>query len=173
MTDPGDALSSLRWLAIERASGHHTGSDRLIAAGLDALLSGVDSPSLPLLAGLGRAEEPDAPDLFAKVLEEFDLVPDLPTDRDQALWAMARWWARLIVAGNLDPLTGADLIWWRVAMELGYPEELQELVKGAINGDDWNQNWDIPLEQIKREIVEAAHAFVAQGSNVVAHSTSG
>ncbi|MFE0463523.1 hypothetical protein ACFW1A_30155 [Kitasatospora sp. NPDC058965] len=173
MSDPGDALDSLRWLAIERASGRHTGSDRLIAVGLDALLSGVDSPSLPLLAGLGRAEEPEAPELFAKVLEELDLVPDLPTDHEQALWAMARWWVRLIVSGKLDPLTGADLIWWRVAMELDYPEELQELVDGAINGDDWNENWGIPLEQIKSDIVRAAHALVAEGVNDIAHPTSG
>ncbi|MFE5586367.1 hypothetical protein [Kitasatospora sp. NPDC056531] len=173
MTDREDALNSLRWLAVESASGYRAGSDRLIAAGLDALLRGVDSPSLPLLAGLGRNEEPDAPELFTKVLEELDLVPDLPADRDQALWAMARWWAGLIVDGKLDPLTGADLIWWRVAMELGYPGELQGLVNGAVNGDDWNENWDIPLEQIKGEIVEAAHAFLAQGANGIAHSTSG
>ncbi|MFE7569487.1 hypothetical protein ACFU76_21385 [Streptomyces sp. NPDC057539] len=173
MTDAGEALNSLRWLAMERASGHLVGSDRLIEAGLDALLSGVDSPSLPLLAGLARREEPDAPDLFARVIDELDLVPDLPTDRDQALWAMARWWAGLIVDGKLDPLTGADLIWWRVAMELEYPEQLQELVNGAINGDDWNENWDIPLEQIKDELIEAARAFLAQGANDTAHPTPG
>ncbi|WP_406292304.1 hypothetical protein [Embleya sp. NBC_00896] len=173
MTDSGDVLNGLRGLAIERACGHQVGSDRLIAAGLDALLSGVESPSLPLLAGLGRKEEPDAPDLFAKVLEELDLVPDLPTDRDRALWAMARWWAGLIVDGKLDPVAGADLIWWRVAMELGYPEELQEFVNGAVNGEDWNESWDIPLERIKGEIVEAAHAFMAQGAHDIAHSTPG
>ncbi|MFD5429275.1 hypothetical protein ACFWI9_28040, partial [Streptomyces sp. NPDC127084] len=53
MSNGNERLAPLRWLAIERAAGHQVGSNRLIDAGLEALLAGVDSPSLPLLAGLG------------------------------------------------------------------------------------------------------------------------
>lgn len=165
MSDSEDALASLRWLAIERVSGSHVGSNRLIQAGLDALLEGVDTPSLRLLAGLGQREGSEAPELFVRVVEELGLAPDLPSERDQALWAMARWWAELIVKGKLDPLKGADLIYWRVAVELGHPEQLRAIVAGAIAGGDWSDEWTIPLEQIKSDIVRSSHEFLAtQGS---------
>jgi hypothetical protein len=51
-----DALRQLSNIARERAFGRHVGSDRLIQAGLDALLAGVDSPSLAMLAGLMRGQ---------------------------------------------------------------------------------------------------------------------
>lgn len=53
-----DALKQLSHIARERAFGRHVGSDRLIQTGLDALLAGVESPSLAMLAGLLRSEEP-------------------------------------------------------------------------------------------------------------------
>jgi hypothetical protein len=156
-----DALAALRWLAIERACELQVGSNRLIETGLAALLAGVDSPSLRLLAGLGRREEPEAPELFDRVLDELELTASVPADCEQALWAMARWWCGLIVAGKLDPLVGADLIWWRVAVELDYPQQLQAITEGAINGEDWNESWAIPLEQIKDEILQAAVTFLS------------
>ncbi|MFH9762179.1 hypothetical protein ACH4MJ_30555 [Streptomyces anulatus] len=58
-----DALKQLSHIARERAFDRHVGSDRLIQAGLDALISGVESPSLAMLAGLLRSEEPEAPAL--------------------------------------------------------------------------------------------------------------
>ncbi|MEU3464539.1 hypothetical protein ABZ721_31890 [Streptomyces sp. NPDC006733] len=54
------AVQWLRTLAHERAFGRPLGSDRLLQAGLDALLADVESPSLALLAGLGRNEESEA-----------------------------------------------------------------------------------------------------------------
>jgi hypothetical protein len=159
VVDSDDAVAELRGLALERACGH-VGADRLIAAGLSALLAGVDSPSLRLLAGLGRREEPEASDLFVRVVEELDLASELPASRDQALWALARWWSELIVSGKLDPLTGADLILWRVDAELGHPEPLQAITQGAYAASDWDENWTIPLEQIAREIVQAARDFL-------------
>ena len=42
-----EAKAQLGQLARARAFGCHVGSDRLIQAGLDALLADVDSPSLP------------------------------------------------------------------------------------------------------------------------------
>lgn len=59
-----DALKQLRHIGQERAFGRHVGSDRLIQAGLDALIAEVESPSLAMLAGLLRSEEPEAPALF-------------------------------------------------------------------------------------------------------------
>ncbi|MEU4929506.1 hypothetical protein AB0G54_23770 [Streptomyces yokosukanensis] len=65
-----DALKQLSHIVRERAFGRHVGSDRLIQAGLDALIAGIESPSLATLAGLLRSEEPEAPALFDQVIEE-------------------------------------------------------------------------------------------------------
>lgn len=54
-----DALQQLSHIAHERAFGRYVGSDRLIQMGLDALMAGVESPSLAMLAGLLRSEEPE------------------------------------------------------------------------------------------------------------------
>ncbi|MER7516460.1 hypothetical protein [Streptomyces sp. NPDC126499] len=125
---PSDALQQLHHLAKERAFGRHVGSDRLVQAGLDALLAGVSSPSLALLAGLTRSEEPDAPPLFDLVLEELGLSFRAPDDPRAALWAEVTWVAEQIVDGTLDPAAGADLIWAELSDRLGHPEALGELV---------------------------------------------
>lgn len=105
------AIRALRFVAIDRLVGEHVGSDRLIQLGLEALLAGVDIPSLALLAGLTRAEEPQAQELFDKVTAELHLAPsDLPVLRVPRAWALIRWWAQLIVDGTLDVQTGGELI---------------------------------------------------------------
>ncbi|MEU4244417.1 hypothetical protein [Actinoplanes sp. NPDC026619] len=76
------SIAALRTVTIDRLVGRHVGSDRLIQLGLDALLAGVDAPSLPLLAGLTHAEEQDAQELFDRVTAELRLAPqDLPVLR--------------------------------------------------------------------------------------------
>jgi hypothetical protein len=152
-------LTGLRMLAIERTYGH-VGSDRLIRAGVDALVAGVDSPSLAELAGLLRYEEPEAPGLFTRVIAELGLIP--PLEEGAGLWELARWWAGQIVDGTLDPVRGADLIWSRAAADLGYPPELQGLVEGAINAMDWNEWFTVSMAEIRAGIVEAAREFVAR-----------
>ena len=114
-----EAKARLGRLARARAFGRHVGSDQLIQAGLDALIADVDSPSLPLLAGLARREEPEAPELFDHVLDELGLSFEPPTDPTAAKWAHAYWRAEEITDGSLDPVTGADLIWTEVAEASG------------------------------------------------------
>ncbi|MFE9399247.1 hypothetical protein [Streptomyces flavidovirens] len=101
-----DALRQLSYIAHERAFGRHVGSDRLIQVGLDALMDGIVSPSLAMLAGLVRSEEPEAPALFEQVLEELGLLFQPLADPRAAKWAMAYWIAGRIVDGSLDPATG-------------------------------------------------------------------
>lgn len=98
-----DALDQFRHIARERTFGRHVGSDRLIQAGLDALMAGVESPSLALPAGLLRSEEPEAPELFDQVLEELGLLFRPPANPQAAKWAMAYWIAGQIADGSLDP----------------------------------------------------------------------
>ncbi|MFE6041054.1 hypothetical protein [Streptomyces sp. NPDC056452] len=157
-----DALQQLSHIAHERAFGRHVGSDRLIQVGLDVLIAGVESPSLAMLAGLLRSEEPDAPALFDQVLEELGLLSRPPADPRAAKWAMAYWIAGQIVDGSLHPATGAHLIWADVACDLNYPEDLQALVSCALNLDDWHESWGVSVEALEQEAIEAAEQLLSK-----------
>lgn len=157
-----DALQQLSHIAHERAFGRRVGSDRLIQAGLDALIAEVESPSLAMLAGLLRSEEPEAPALFDQVLEELGLLFQPPTDPRAAKWAMAYWIAGQIVDGSLDPATGTHLIWADVAYDLNYPEDLQPLVSCSLNLDDWDESWDVSVEALKEEAIKAAEQLLSK-----------
>ena len=155
-----EALKQLSHIACERAFGRHVGSDRLIQAGVDALIAGVENPSLAMLAGLLRSEEPEAPELFDQVVEELGLAFHPPTDPRAAKWAMAYWIAGQIADGSLDPATGTHLIWADIAYDLGYPEDLEPLVHCAHNLDGWEESWGISREELNREAVETANQFL-------------
>ncbi|GAA2326081.1 hypothetical protein OKJ48_29130 [Streptomyces kunmingensis] len=157
-----EALKQLSHLARERAFGRRVGSDRLIQIGLDALIAGVESPSLAMLAGLLRNEEPEAPELFDQVLEELGLAFHPPTDPRAAKWAMAYWVAGQVADGSLDPATGTHLIWADIAYDLGDPQDLEPLVICAINLDGWEESWGVSREQLNREAVEAANQFLSR-----------
>ncbi|MFI8180810.1 hypothetical protein ACIF70_09835 [Actinacidiphila glaucinigra] len=160
-----EAVKQLKMLARSRAFGHHVGSDRLVAAALDALLADVDTPSLPLLAGLGRREEPEAPGLFDQVMEELGFVFEPPADPTATKLAVAYWLAEQIADGSLDPATGAVMIWTESAMELGYPAELRPIVTCAIQLDDWNEDWTISQEEITSDVVRAVHELLRNRSS--------
>lgn len=155
-----EALKELSRLAHERAFGGYFGSDRLIQAGLDALLAGVECESVAMLAGLGRNEELEAPELFERVLYELGLDVEVPADGRAARWALANWLAGQMVDGSLDPAVGACRIWRDVAWDLDYPDELRPLVECAYNLDDWHENWGVPVEKLKREAIDAAAHFL-------------
>jgi hypothetical protein len=157
-----DALKQLSHMARERAFGRHIGSDRLIQAGLDALIAGVESPSLPMLAGLLRSEEPEASELFDQVLDELGLLFRRPDDPRAAKWAAAYWIAEQIADGSLDPPTGTHLIWADIAYDLGHPEDLQPLVHCALNLASWEESWGISVEELNREAIEAAKQLLSK-----------
>ncbi|MFE3901416.1 hypothetical protein ACFXPY_13955 [Streptomyces sp. NPDC059153] len=159
---PDDALQQLSHIGHERAFGRRIGSDRFIQVGLDALIAGVESPSLAVLAGLLRSEEPEAPALFDRVLEELGLTFRRPADPRAAKWAMAYWIAGQIVDGSLDPAAGTYLMWADVAYDLGYPEDLQPLVSCALNLDDWDENWGVSVEALQEEAIEAAEQLLSE-----------
>ncbi|MFK0254979.1 hypothetical protein [Streptomyces sp. NPDC090445] len=158
-----DAIQHLGLTAQERAFGRHVRSDRLIQAGLDALLAGVESPSLALLAGLTRSEEPEAQELFDRVLEELGLVVEVPGDERAAAWAKAYWLAGRIVDGSLDPAVGTDRIWVETAWDLNRPEELREVVECAQTLAAWDEDRaarGISFDVLKAEAAAAAERFL-------------
>ena len=106
----GEIIGPIRLAAVREATDDPVGADALIRLGLDALIAGIDTPSLPLLAGLTRAEEPDARSLFHHVADELGLAVHLPEEPVARRRALVRWWARFIVDGVLDPAAGAHRI---------------------------------------------------------------
>ncbi|MEV6637758.1 hypothetical protein AB0M54_44215 [Actinoplanes sp. NPDC051470] len=164
------AIAALRKVAIDQLVGHHVGSDRLIQLGLDALLSGVDCPSLPLLAGLNRAEEPDSQELFRQVMAELRLIPDdLPTLPIPRAWALVRWWAQLIVDGVLDVRSGGHYIYWYGWSEIPYDqsEPLQPLISSIVQHQDtaeywatWDTGYTSRVLDAQTKVVDEARTFV-------------
>ncbi|MFC8596531.1 hypothetical protein [Streptomyces atroolivaceus] len=132
----------------------------LVQLGLDALMADIEAPSLPLLAGLARGEHPQARELFDLVLEELGLLPLTSEDLAKARWIAAQWWADQIVAGQLDPIHGAKLIYQESAAELDYPDTLQPIV-------DLARALDLPNDQppdqqhIRNRVTSAARDFLA------------
>ena len=140
----GRVLRTMRMTAINRLLGRDVGSDQLIRLGLEAVLAGVEAPSLQLLAGLTRAEEPAAPELFDRVLAELALVPaDLRVETTPRTWALVRWWAQLMVDGELDVHTAGELIYWHGQRLLEEPESeaFRALYAGVVRYDDTVTSW--------------------------------
>ncbi|MCX5395307.1 hypothetical protein [Streptomyces sp. NBC_00094] len=98
------------------------------------------------------------------MLEELGLLFHPPADPRAAKWAMAYWIAGQIADGSLDPVVGTHLIWADIAYDLGYPEELEPLVRCAHNLDGWEGSWGVPFEELNRESVEAAKQFLSKRS---------
>jgi hypothetical protein len=158
--DAAVVISLMRMAAADRelAPWQRSSDDRLVRLGVDALLAGVEAPSLPGLAGLARNEYRDAPELFDQVLAELRLLPLLAGDIAKARWTAAIWWARQIVADELDPLRGARLIWLEAAAELDYPDAMQPIVElaGASGSDE-----QLPDPYgLRDRVTAAAHAFL-------------
>ncbi|WP_406864891.1 hypothetical protein ABZO31_32410 [Streptomyces sp. HUAS MG47] len=157
-----EAVDRLRVLAVERLANDVVGSDRLIRAGLDALLAGVDTPSLARLAGLTRREEPEASDLFEAVLDELALRDGLPGTRTDAAWWIVRRTLARIVDGSVDPVEGADRVWDLAHPGHWFDSAVAPVVQGLITaydvgGDDEPER----LEAAREEIRTAARALLA------------
>lgn len=80
-------------------------SEDLPEIATDALVRGIDSPALRILAGQPRGEVRESADLFRAALDELGI--DLP-DTDSAQWHLVRRTAHGIAAGRVPPADGAS-----------------------------------------------------------------
>ncbi len=141
-TSAQEAIEYLGMLALERLIGRQHHTHQLIEAGLTALVLGVETESLPLLAGLSRTEHESAEALFDQVLGELGLPEGLPGDDtdipgEAARWELVRWWLRLIVNGSLAPGAGGDVITYEGWSALARPQSLQPLVDKVDAYNEW------------------------------------
>jgi hypothetical protein len=170
--DSDEVVRRLRLAAIERLMGSEVGSDRLIQLAVEALLAGVEAVSLSQLAGLTRAEEPDASALFECVVAELKLLPlDLPAEPSARTGALVWWWAQLLVDAELDMHTGAELIYrhGRDLLDTHDYEPLRALVASTVHYDDEITNqaiWDSERYRRRRtagaEVIDRARDLLAQ-----------
>ncbi|WP_418960956.1 hypothetical protein [Streptomyces tritici] len=155
-----EAIDRLRQLAVERIAYGVVGADRLIGAALDALLAGVDSPSLAQLAGLTRREEPEASGLFEAVLDELALREGLPATEVGARRLRIRQLLTQIVRGTVDPLLGADRVWDLSHSVRWYDTAVAPAVQGLLTAYDCDENDPVRLEEAREEIRAAARALL-------------
>lgn len=91
----------------------------------DALVRGIDSPSLRVLAGTSTSDVRDARDLFWQAFDELGF--EQPTST-KARWSLVMRWAADIEAGRIEPVEGARMIWWEGWEELDRPDQLTAFV---------------------------------------------
>jgi hypothetical protein len=131
-------------------------SEDLPEIATDALVRGLDSPALRVLAGQSRDDVRDSADLFRVALGELGI--DLP-DPDSAQWLLARRTAAGIVAGRISPARGATELW------LAYPKvrdngDLRIFVGLASMLDDHPED----AERIESDIVVAAQELLSRSA---------
>jgi hypothetical protein len=157
-TNAEEAVEHLRMLAVEQRLRRHVDADQLIQAALSAVVLGVDSPALHVLAGLTLRENARAFELFARAVAELDLI--IPDQLPDARWALVRWWLRLIADGSLNAYRGGLLIWHEGWDLLGRPEALQPVIGWTSEYEDWTEAWGMPRETFTERIITEAWSLL-------------
>jgi hypothetical protein len=120
----------------------------------DALVAGLDTPSLRVLAGLTAARMDRAAALADRALQELGHRPmvRLPPAREAALWAEAT------AAGPVDVLQGVGVLW-----ALSPRTDDAELRAALAGFFEDGQRWQRAIPErpaIERQIVDRARGFL-------------
>lgn len=148
-------MEPLRLTAARLALGEQP-TEELPAIATDALLRGLDSPSLREAAGASASDVRDARDLFEAALAELGV--EMPDEQD-ALWILVRDTLQRIVEGAVPPLAGAQWIWghayWRTTLE----GDLRVFVGLASEAEDH----PAAANEMEADIREAAAELLQRG----------
>ena len=145
-----DPLEVAAW----RKAAGSLASEDLPEIATEALVRGLDSPALRVLAGQSRNDVRDSADLFRVALDELGI--DLP-DADSAQWHLARRTAGDIVAGRIGPARGATEL-WLAYLKVRDNGDLRIFVGLASMLEDHPQD----AEQIEADMVAAARELLAR-----------
>jgi hypothetical protein len=146
VTDVEACRELLRGLAVDRLAGRELRTSHLVEAALDALVAGVDAPSLPRLAGLECSAGEEADAVFTQVVCELGL--ELPEDATAARWQLVHGWLTAMVKGEMSPAVGGALV-REVGELLGGPASLQEISHWSATLESW-----IPTDLTPRDVCE-------------------
>jgi hypothetical protein len=143
-----DPLEVAAW----RMAAGRLASEDLPEIATEALVRGLDSPALRMLAGQVRSDLRDSSDLFRVALDELAIKPP---DADRAQWHLARRTAGEIVTGRISAARGANELWlaYHKVRDNG---DLRIFVGLASNLDDHPED----VEQIEAAIVAAARELL-------------
>ncbi|MFI5682997.1 hypothetical protein [Streptomyces sp. NPDC051636] len=126
MPSTAPAARKLQDCAVLWSMGEIRATD-VVTAACEALVAGLDSPALRILAACTRAEANyDVPDLLPPALDELGLT-FYPVGSDAGQEAAARALASRMLAGELTPRELAFRIHQRFGHELPLAERLAEL----------------------------------------------
>jgi|SRR5579859_455723 len=129
-------------------------TDALASAATEALLDGIDSPSIRRLAGMKGADPTEAQAVFSAALGELQIQS--PTAREAAM-LVATDLALRITQGKILPYDGAKQIW---RIHTGFSEEhLQELDPFVYAASEWEVRPD-DRDYFAAAIVAAAGQLV-------------
>ncbi|GAA2467707.1 hypothetical protein [Winogradskya humida] len=159
MTGPesrDEVLTRIRLAELAVITGHAPGSDQLIRLGVEALLAGVGSPTLAELAGLTRAEKPEATALFRRVTDELGLTWDLPDDPAERNRALLRLWSGMLLDGTLTPDDAAERLYWPL-YDLGPVDALTPLLTAVLLYEDGQS---ASPHELTRDLVTQARKFL-------------
>ncbi|MFD9406808.1 hypothetical protein ACFWBN_07235 [Streptomyces sp. NPDC059989] len=166
------AASELQDRAILWSVGEIPASD-VVSAACDALVAGLDSPGLRVLAACTRAEaDYDVYDLLPGALDELGLVLH-PAAGEAGQEAVARALARRMLAGELKPWELTFRINQRYGYELPLTVRLAELddeyafLEYGGDGDDGDE----ALARIDAEVTAEARRLAAVHPRVPAEPT--
>jgi hypothetical protein len=131
-------------------------SEDLPALATDALVEGLDTPTLRILAGEPSTSFAafDNRDLFRKVLQELGREP---FSREDALWELTRFRCWQILQGLVTPIDGAGRI-ERLVSEKPYHRIVDWFVGFC---DEWGAGWGRTNAEIEAEILTVARRVVA------------
>lgn len=122
-------------------------SEVLVDVAVQALVDGLDSPSLRVLAGTPHAEAPyEAPELCGRAMVELGIQPSDPMG---ARVTLARSIARMIVSGSLDERRGAREFWWVFPREADFPDLAGEMMGLE---DELDGGWGRGSDEVRGEI---------------------
>jgi hypothetical protein len=148
------SVDPLQLAALRLVIGEQPSED-LPGLATDALVRGLDSPSLRELAGAPSWDVSESQDLFLRALDELGI--NRP-DEQGALWEMVRDVAIQITTGKLEPYAGARWIWWHAYDRVELEGDLRIFVGLASAWEDHPSS----RPQLGSEIVEEARLLLAR-----------
>ena len=157
-----EALMTFRRKALFWAIGRIPSED-IADAATSALVDGVDSPTLALLAGLTPREAVEqVPELLPRALSELGM-PIPPRDSDEAKVEAACEFAHKLVKGDLAPREAAGTI-YKLFLP-GYPDEVYPFL---LLHDEYSligQYTRRSEAQIDAAVIDAAREFLSETHN--------
>lgn len=142
-------LAALRWAVGAQPAEH------LPDVATEALVGGLDSPSLRMLAGVAPDNYWEIKNLFEATLGELGIPV---VGEQEALWRLARQVCGQIVDGKLAPSAGAAWIWANVSHGIEREGDFRIFIGLVSELDDHPE----ARQQLESDIVAAAREILAR-----------